>query len=81
MKTKEQPERRRRSIFITPGEAKRPGAAMKYLYVPPAIAVASVSLESFLLDTITPTIEGGSPQYSTYDEETTEIKAGDIWFD
>jgi hypothetical protein len=45
MKTNEQPERRRRSMLITPGEAKRPGAAMRLRYLPPAVSIHRVELE------------------------------------
>jgi hypothetical protein len=45
MTNNEQPERRRRSMLITPGEAERPGAAMRLRYLPPAVSIHRVELE------------------------------------
>jgi hypothetical protein len=35
-------------MLITPGEAKRPGAAMRFLYVPPTLTIHRVEMEGWI---------------------------------
>ncbi|MDR2627418.1 MAG: hypothetical protein LBC40_05235 [Dysgonamonadaceae bacterium] len=48
-------------------------------YAAPRAVRIRIGLESFLLDTIAPTMAVGSPQYTPYDDTAPEIE-GDIWF-
>jgi hypothetical protein len=74
MTNNEQPERRRRFLLATPGEAERPGA-----YVPPTIEVIRISVESFMLDS--PTTEKVPHDISPNDTDykIQDEMSGDVW--